>query len=91
MPEGSKTHMGGTMRLGTRRTVLKSDKCITAKLYAGSHVDERHRHRYEVNPTKVAELQKTGLQFVGMDETGQRMEIVEIEQTKHPFYVAAQV
>lgn len=29
MPEGSKTHMGGTMRLGTRRTVLKDDKCIT--------------------------------------------------------------
>eukprot|EP00277_Geminigera_cryophila_P022033 CAMPEP_0179485316 /NCGR_PEP_ID=MMETSP0799-20121207/61969_1 /TAXON_ID=46947 /ORGANISM="Geminigera cryophila, Strain CCMP2564" /LENGTH=273 /DNA_ID=CAMNT_0021299651 /DNA_START=1 /DNA_END=818 /DNA_ORIENTATION=+ len=90
MPEGSKTHLGGTMRLGTRRTILKDDKCITAKLYQGSHVDERHRHRYEVNPKKVAELSKTGLKFVGMDETGQRMEIVELDAAVHPFYVAAQ-
>lgn len=90
MPEGSKTHLGGTMRLGTRRTILKDPKCITAKLYHGSHVDERHRHRYEVNPKKVAELSKTGLKFVGMDETGERMEIVELDSSVHPFYVAAQ-
>jgi len=90
MPEGSKTHMGGTMRLGTRRTILKDPKCTTARLYHGSHVDERHRHRYEVNPQKVPELSKTGLKFVGMDETGQRMEIVEFDTATHPFYVAAQ-
>ena len=36
MPEGSKTHMGGTMRLGTRRTVLKDDKCITGAPAAAS-------------------------------------------------------
>ena len=45
----------------------------------------------QVNPKKVAELSKTGLKFVGMDETGQRMEIVELDATVHPFYVAAQV
>ena len=90
MPEGSKTHMGGTMRLGTRRTILKEEGCITAKLYNGSNVDERHRHRYEVNPKMVPELRKTGLKFVGMDETGQRMEIVELDPAAHPFYVAAQ-
>lgn len=90
MPEGSKSHMGGTMRLGTRRTILKDDKCLTKMLYHGSHVDERHRHRYEVNPKMVPELSKTGLKFVGMDETGQRMEIVELDPTVHPFYVAAQ-
>ena len=39
-----------------------------ARLYNGSNVDERHRHRYEVNPKKVPELSKTGLKFVGMDE-----------------------
>ena len=63
----------------------------TGRLYHGSHVDERHRHRYEVNPQKVPELSKTGLKFVGMDETGQRMEIVEFDTATHPFYVAAQV
>lgn len=38
------------------------------------YVDERHRHRYEVNPEMVLELEAAGLQFVGRDETGQRME-----------------
>lgn len=33
MPEGSRTHMGGTMRLGSRRTLLQTVDCITAKLY----------------------------------------------------------
>ncbi|EKX53177.1 hypothetical protein GUITHDRAFT_91955 [Guillardia theta CCMP2712] len=90
MPEGSKTHMGGTMRLGTRRTILKDEQCLTAKLYHGAAVDERHRHRYEVNPEKVADLEKSGLKFVGMDETGQRMEIVEYDSSEHPYFVAAQ-
>lgn len=46
MPEGSKTHMGGTMRLGARRTVLQTVDCLAARLYrAEAHIDERHRHR----------------------------------------------
>jgi len=53
MPEVSKTHMGGTMRLGKRRTILQPD-CLSAKLYGDvTEVDERHRHRYEVNIDKV--------------------------------------
>ncbi|XVE53413.1 hypothetical protein DITRI_Ditri03aG0000900 [Diplodiscus trichospermus] len=49
MPEGSKTHMGGTMRLGSRRTYFKVLDCKSAKLYGdATFVDERHRHRYEV-------------------------------------------
>lgn len=44
-----------------------------------SFVDERHRHRYEVNPDIVAKLEEGGLTFTGKDETGQRMEIVEID------------
>lgn len=48
MPEGSRTHKGGTMRLGVRRTVLQTVDCIAAKLYQReTHIDERHRHRYE--------------------------------------------
>lgn len=89
MPEGSRTHMGNTMRLGSRRTLLQSSDCITAKLYQNpEYVDERHRHRYEVNPEVVGDLEKTGLRFVGKDESGQRMEILELPS--HPFYVGVQ-
>ncbi len=51
-------------------------------------MDERHRHRYEVNPTMVEQLEAKGLRFVGKDETGERMEIVEL--TGHPYFVASQ-
>jgi CTP synthase (UTP-ammonia lyase) len=51
------------------------------------YVDERHRHRYEVNPKYVPELEQAGLEFVGQDaETGQRQEILEIPS--HPFFLA---
>jgi CTP synthase len=89
MPEGSTTHKGGTMRLGTRRTLLQTVDCVSAKLYqAERHIDERHRHRYEVNPELVPQLEAAGLRFVGRDETGTRMEICELGD--HPFFVAAQ-
>ncbi|XP_073283822.1 uncharacterized protein [Primulina huaijiensis] len=89
MPEGSKTHMGSTMRLGTRRTLFQTPDCITSKLYHNSeYVDERHRHRYEVNPEMVGILEESGLKFVGRDETGKRMEIMEFSD--HPFYVGVQ-
>ncbi|EXB95703.1 CTP synthase [Morus notabilis] len=89
MPEGSKTHMGNTMRLGTRRTLFQTPDCITSKLYHNTeYVDERHRHRYEVNPDVIGSLEEHGLKFVGKDESGKRMEILEIPN--HPFYVGVQ-
>ncbi|XP_052730366.1 uncharacterized protein LOC108326224 isoform X2 [Vigna angularis] len=89
MPEGSRTHMGSTMRLGSRRTLLQTSDCITSKLYGSSeYVDERHRHRYEVNPDVIGTLEEAGLQFVGKDESGKRMEILELPS--HPFYVGVQ-
>ncbi|GLU08567.1 hypothetical protein SLE2022_254730 [Rubroshorea leprosula] len=89
MPEGSKTHMGGTMRLGSRRTYFKVTDCKSAKLYGNaSFVDERHRHRYEVNPDMIVELEAAGLSFVGRDESGQRMEIAELQT--HPYFVGVQ-
>ncbi|RDY04459.1 CTP synthase, partial [Mucuna pruriens] len=89
MPEGSKTHMGGTMRLGSRRTYFQTKECRSAKLYGcKSFIDERHRHRYEVNPDLVARLENAGLSFTGKDETGLRMEIVELPN--HPFFIGAQ-
>ncbi|CAN6444591.1 unnamed protein product [Victoria cruziana] len=89
MPEGSKTHMGGTMRLGSRRTYFHIADSITAKLYGNvGYVDERHRHRYEVNPEMIDRLEEAGLSFVGKDESGKRMEIVELPG--HPYFVGVQ-
>ncbi|CAO3638819.1 unnamed protein product [Mucor hiemalis] len=91
MPEISKTHMGGTMRLGLRPTVFQdgTETSRVRKLYGGKpSVDERHRHRYEVNPIHVETFEKNGLKFIGRDETGERMEIVELDD--HPFFVGCQ-
>ncbi|KAB2003294.1 hypothetical protein ES319_D11G121800v1 [Gossypium barbadense] len=89
MPEGSRTHMGSTMRLGSRRTLFQTTDCVTSKLYCNAQsVDERHRHRYEVNPDMIEVLEEAGLKFVGKDETGKRMEVLELPG--HPFYVGVQ-
>ncbi|KAI4332118.1 hypothetical protein L6164_017053 [Bauhinia variegata] len=89
MPEGSKTHMGGTMRLGSRRTYFHVRDCKSSKLYGcKSFIEERHRHRYEVNPDVVAQLETAGLTFTGKDETGRRMEIVELRN--HPYFIGVQ-
>ena len=68
MPEISKTHMGGTMRLGLRPTVFDPDTeswSKVRKLYAGApKIWERHRHRYEVNPAYLDRLSEKGMRFV---------------------------
>ncbi|KAI9225931.1 MAG: CTP synthase [Piptocephalis tieghemiana] len=91
MPEISKTHLGGTMRLGRRPTLFQegTESSVARALYGGSaSVDERHRHRYEINPAYVEQLESKGLRFVGRDESGERMEILELDD--HPFYMAVQ-
>ena len=89
MPEISKTHLGGTMRLGSRPTIWQVEDCKIRTLYGeGESVDERHRHRYEVNPDMIESIESAGLVFVGKDETGQRCEIFELEG--HPYYVGVQ-
>ncbi|KAJ7770109.1 CTP synthase N-terminus-domain-containing protein [Mycena metata] len=92
MPEISKTHMGGTMRLGLRPTVFEPGTetwSRTRKLYGGAgKIWERHRHRYEVNPDYVERLQQSGLVFAGKDEKGERMQILELPD--HPFFVGLQ-
>ena len=96
MPEVDKETMGGTMRLGERITQFYSrhedDTMSTVQLlYGGSEsVSERHRHRYEVNPEKVDEVEKAGLKFLGRDETGERMEVAELPRSQHPYYVGCQ-
>nr|CAG4651748.1 EOG090X04HX [Triops cancriformis] len=89
MPEHTGGQMGGTMRLGKRSTIFKDKTSIAYKLYGGKDViDERHRHRYEVNPDFVKEIETHGLTFVGHDDTGKRMEIIELKG--HPYFVATQ-
>jgi CTP synthase len=89
MPEISKTHLGGTMRLGSRPTLWQSEGSKIRALYGpGDAVDERHRHRYEVNPDLIESIEAAGLKFVGKDESGQRCEIFELEG--HPYYVGVQ-
>ncbi|KAJ1934798.1 CTP synthase ura7, partial [Linderina macrospora] len=94
MPEIDRTTMGGTMRLGSRPTKFQDSSFAQGskirKLYGSvDEVHERHRHRYEVNPERVDELEAKGMQFVGRDaDTGERMEILELES--HPYFVAVQ-
>ena len=89
MPEISKTHMGGTMRLGTKPTPFLVEDCKIRRLYGDvEHVDERHRHRYEVNPELIEKIEGQGLIYVGKDETGERCEIMELDG--HPYYVGTQ-
>lgn len=82
MPEISKTHMGGTMRLGLRPTVFEEDAAgwsKVRKLYGGAgKIWERHRHRYEVNPALIERLTASGMRFVGKDERGERMQVLEL-------------
>ncbi|CAM9329113.1 unnamed protein product [Ectocarpus fasciculatus] len=96
MPEGDRTRMGGTMRLGSRVTVLRPGS-RAFELYGGKgteelEVHERHRHRYEVNPSVVASLEESGMKLVGRnnDGTGERMEVLELEKDAHPYFMGAQ-
>ena len=52
MPEGDKEQMGGTMRLGARETVIQPGS-LAHELHGKTNISERHRHRYEVNPSYV--------------------------------------
>ncbi|KAL8579490.1 CTP synthase 1 [Nucella lapillus] len=89
MPEHNQGQMGGTMRLGKRTTVFKTDKSLLRKLYhSKGNVEERHRHRFEVNPVHVSELEAKGMIFVGRSVDGERMEIMELND--HPYYVGVQ-
>lgn len=91
MPEGDRERMGGTMRLGARETILAAGS-MARRVYGSEKVMERHRHRYEVNPDVVQDLEAAGLKFVGKntDGSGERMEVVELDESVHPYFVGAQ-
>ncbi|KAF9887929.1 CTP synthase ura7 [Aspergillus nanangensis] len=92
MPEIDKVNLGGTMRLGSRPTYFQENtEWSKLRSLYGSHrssIDERHRHRYEVNPDYIERLQSAGLHFVGKDDKSERMEIIELPD--HPWFVGVQ-
>jgi CTP synthase len=80
---------GATMRLGACPAVLKKGS-IAFGAYQKNSVSERHRHRYEVNPNYIEQLEKKGLIFSGTSPNRRLMEIMELSKTTHPFFVATQ-
>ena len=79
---------GGTMRLGAYPALLR-EASLVRKIYAGAAViEERHRHRYEVNVNFRASLEAIGLQFSGMSPDGILPEIVELPA--HPWFIGVQ-
>src|SRR5690606_17742092 len=81
--------LGGTMRLGLYPAQLTPGSLV-AELYGADKVEERHRHRYEVNNAYRDRLEKAGLEFSGTSPDSQLVEFVELPREQHPFYVATQ-
>jgi CTP synthase len=93
MPEQKKLmkekNYGGTMRLGAYQAVLRKGT-LARELYGTSTAEERHRHRYEVNPEYIAQLVDAGLVFSGTSPSGILMEIAELPKKQHPFFLGTQ-
>ena len=81
--------LGGTMRLGLYPAALKEGSLVRAA-YGEALVQERHRHRYEVNNAYRDDLERAGLVFSGTSPDNNLVEFVELPRDVHPFYVATQ-
>lgn len=84
-----KGDMGGTMRLGLYPAVLAAGS-VVAGVYGSTEIQERHRHRYEVNNKYREEIAETGLVFSGLSPDGHLVEFVEFPSSVHPYYVGTQ-
>jgi CTP synthase len=88
---------GGTMRLGHYPAILTPGS-LAEKLYSlyrpeeliNGTVLERHRHRYEVNPTYHAQLLSAGVRFSGLSPDGSLVEFLELDSSEHPYFIATQ-
>lgn len=89
MPDQKGVDMGGTMRLGLYPCKLE-DGTISRRVYADELVYERHRHRYEFNNAYREIMAEKGLKFAGLSPDGKLVEIVELAENVHPFFVAVQ-
>ena len=78
--------MGATMRLGDHEVVISGGKA--KELYNSNTISERHRHRYEINPEYISQIEEKGMKYTGRDKSGRRMEILELEN--HPYFMASQ-
>jgi CTP synthase len=81
--------MGGTMRLGLYPAVL-AEGSIVRGLYGTDEVQERHRHRFEVNNDYRERLEAAGLVCSGLSPDGRLVEFTELPPEVHPFFVATQ-
>jgi CTP synthase len=81
--------LGGTMRLGLYPAALKEGSVVRAA-YGAANVEERHRHRYEVNNAYREQLEAAGLVFCGTSPDNNLVEFVELPGDVHPYYVATQ-
>jgi CTP synthase len=81
--------MGGTMRLGLYPAQL-AEGSVVATVYGAPTVEERHRHRYEVNNAYRDQLSEAGLVFSGTSPDGRLVEYVELPRDVHPYFVATQ-
>jgi len=85
--KGSVRDLGGTMRLGLYEAVLKNNSLIS-KIYNVKKINERHRHRYEVNIKYKNEFEKKGLIFSALSPDGTLPEIIELKN--HPWFIGVQ-
>jgi CTP synthase len=85
--KGTEKNLGGTMRLGSYKAKLKKDSLIS-KIYKSNSINERHRHRYEVNKNLKTKLEKKGLIFSGLSPDGSLPETIELEN--HPWFIGVQ-
>ncbi|TSC62638.1 MAG: CTP synthase [Parcubacteria group bacterium Athens0416_74] len=80
---------GGSMRLGAYPCTL-AEGSIVREAYGEAVISERHRHRFEINPVYVEQLEQAGLVFSGRWSRGDLKEIAELPRSVHPFYVGTQ-
>lgn len=80
---------GGTMRLGGEKTVVK-EETRAENIYQEDEIEERFRHRYEVNPNYYKSLKENGLVFSGSAKGENIKQIIELPEKKHPFYFGTQ-
>jgi CTP synthase len=81
--------LGGTMRLGLYPATLEAGSLVS-EAYEAHEIEERHRHRYEVNNAYRDRLEEAGMVFSGINRDLDLVEFVELPRDVHPYYVSTQ-
>ncbi len=82
-----KKNLGGSMRLGSYKAILKTNSKVKS-IYKKNKINERHRHRYEVNYNYKKQIEKSGVVLSGMSPDGNLVEIME--RKDHPWFIGVQ-